>query len=273
MREIGEWAQAFSDISSIFLDSSGNLLSQINVRKNLLLCNVFAMDIEEKKMQLLLQKMSSYKTFEGLVGYCQPAIDYHLIRTYLRRGLLFAKTEYAKEYIMNQTAERKESTVAAVRHLCAELLGQLQKDFIFYKEMNKQLSDESIWTEDNPHTIVDVGPFYLLILNTALTACSNADNKRLMIGSVFIDACVSRVNDGKPIIAMGHHGFDWLRDEENHVCTKFLDNHNISLYLCGHSHEHWFSSFGEKGKQVNVGCFVQDNSDVYAGFAIVIYPE
>lgn len=87
--------------------------------------------------------------------------------------------------------------------------------------MNKQLSDESIWTEDNPHTIVDVGPFYLLILNTALTACSNADNKRLMIGSVFIDACVSRVNDGKPIIAMGHHGFDWLRDEENHVCTKF----------------------------------------------------
>lgn len=40
LREIGEWAQAFSDISSIFLDSSGNLLSQINVRKNLLLCNV-----------------------------------------------------------------------------------------------------------------------------------------------------------------------------------------------------------------------------------------
>lgn len=152
--------------------------------------------------------------------------------------------------------------------ISSEVLGQLQKDFIFYKEMNKQLSDESIWTEDNPHTIVDVGPFYLLILNTALTACSNADNKRLMIGSVFIDACVSRVNDGKPIIAMGHHGFDWLRDEENHVCTKFLDNHNISLYLCGHSHEHWFSSFGEKGKQVNVGCFVQDNSDVYAGFAI-----
>lgn len=49
---------------------------------------------------------------------------------------------------------------------------------------------------------------------------------------------------------------------------QILDNHNISLYLCGHSHEHWFSSFGEKGKQVNVGCFVQDNSDVYAGFAI-----
>lgn len=141
LREIGEWAQAFSDISSIFLDSSGNLLSQINVRKNLLLCNVFAMDIEEKKMQLLFQKMSSYKTFEGLVGYCQPAIDYHLIRTYLRRGLLFAKTEYAKEYIMNQTAERKESTVAAVRHLCAELM----LDICAYSGLNVNCINQIDW--------------------------------------------------------------------------------------------------------------------------------
>ena len=45
---------------------------------------------------------------------------------------------------------------------------------------------------------------------------------------------------------------------------------SLALYLCGHSHEHWFSSFGEKGKQVNVGCFVQDNSDVYAGFASLL---
>lgn len=152
--------------------------------------------------------------------------------------------------------------------ISTEILGQLQRDFVFYQDMHKQLSDASIWIEDNPHTIVDVGPFHLLILNTALTACGNTDNKRLMIGSMFIDACVSRVEDDKPIIAMGHHGFDWLRDEENRVCTKFLDNHSISLYLCGHSHEQWFSSFAEKGKQVNVGCFVQDDNEIYAGFAI-----
>lgn len=122
LREIGEWAKTFVNISSIFLDSSGNLLQKDFVRKNLLLCNTFATDIEEKKMQLLLQKLSLYKVFEGVATYCQPAIDYHLIRTYLRRGLLFAKTEYAKGYIMNQSAERKDSTVAAVRHLCAELM-------------------------------------------------------------------------------------------------------------------------------------------------------
>lgn len=149
-----------------------------------------------------------------------------------------------------------------------ETLKQLQKDFIFYQDMHQQLSDASTWLENNPHTIIDVGPFYLLILNTALTACNDSDNKRLLIGSAFIDACISLKKADKPIIAMGHHGLDWLNDEENHVCTKFFDNHNISLYLCGHSHEQWFSSFGEKGKQVNVGCFVQDSNEIYAGFSI-----
>lgn len=122
LREVGEWAKSFTNISSIFFDSSGKLLPKEGVRRNLLSCKTFAMDVEEKKMQLLLQKLSLYKAFEGLSAYCQPAIDYHLIRTYLRRGLLFAKTEYAKGYIMNQSAERKDSTVAAVRHLCAELM-------------------------------------------------------------------------------------------------------------------------------------------------------
>lgn len=150
----------------------------------------------------------------------------------------------------------------------AEVIGQLQKDFTFYKDMHEKLSDASIWSEDNPHTIVDVGPFYLLILNTALTACGNSDNKRLTVGSAFIDACISRIESDKPVIAMGHHGLEWLQDEEGHVCTKYFDNHHISLYLCGHSHEQWFSSFGEKGKQVNVGCFMQDSNEVYAGFAI-----
>ena len=37
-------------------------------------------------------------------------------------------------------------------------------------------------------------------------------------------------------------------------CEKYLDNHNVRLYLCGHAHNAWFSSFGEKGKQITSGC-------------------
>lgn len=141
LREVGEWAKTFTNISSIFLDSSGGILPQDVVRKNLLLCKTFAMDAEEKKMQLLLQKLSVYKVFKGLSTYCQPAIDYHLIRTYLRRGLLFAKTEYAKGYIMNQSAERKDSTVAAVRHLCAELM----LDICLYTDLDVNTINQIEW--------------------------------------------------------------------------------------------------------------------------------
>ena len=141
LREIGEWAKTFTNISSIFLDSSGRLLPKDDVRKNLLMCNTFAMDAEEKKLQLLLQKLSSYKEFKGLTAYCQPAIDYHLIRSYLRRGLLFAKTEYAKGYIMNQSADRKDSTVAAVRHLCAELM----LDICLYTDLDVNTINQIEW--------------------------------------------------------------------------------------------------------------------------------
>lgn len=141
LREVGEWAKSFIPISSIFLDSSGSLLPKDVIRGNLLSCNTFAMDVEEKKMQLLLQKLSLYKVFKGLSAYCQPAIDYHLIRTYLRRGLLFAKTEYAKGYIMNQSAERKDSTVAAVRHLCSELM----LDICIYTDLDVNTINQIEW--------------------------------------------------------------------------------------------------------------------------------
>lgn len=141
LRGVGEWAKAFIHSSSIFLDSSGKLLPKEVVRRNLLICDTFAMDVEEKKMQLLLQKLSSYKEFKGLSAYCQPAIDYHLIRTYLRRGMLYAKTEYAKGYIMNQSAERKDSTVAAVRHLCAELM----LDICVYTDLDVNTINQIEW--------------------------------------------------------------------------------------------------------------------------------
>lgn len=141
LREVGEWALTFTNISSIFLDSREKLLPKDAVRRNLLLCNTFAMDAEEKKMQLLLQKLSSYEVFNGLSAYCQPAIDYHLIRAYLRRGLLFTKTEYAKGYIMNQSTKRKDSTVAAVRHLCAELM----LNICLYTELDVNTINQIEW--------------------------------------------------------------------------------------------------------------------------------
>ncbi len=92
---------------------------------SLLNCIVFASDPGGKKINLLLQKLDSIKPLKGLSNYAKPTIDYHLIRLYLRRGLVFARTKYAEQYINNQDAERRESTVAAIRELCAKLLCQI----------------------------------------------------------------------------------------------------------------------------------------------------
>lgn len=144
----------------------------------------------------------------------------------------------------------------------------LQNDFAFYQDVHRELGDASEWKSDNPHCVIDVGPFALIILNTALTACGENDEGSLIIGSSFLDACVSRIEGNKPVVMMGHHGLDWLNEEERSVCVKYLENKGITFYLCGHAHEAGFSSFGERIKQVNVGCIIQDEKEIYAGFSV-----
>lgn len=148
------------------------------------------------------------------------------------------------------------------------VINELNKGFSFYDELHRNLEDASTWQMDNPHAVIDMGYFCLLILNTAFTACGDNDEKNLIIGSSFLDACLLQRKNDKPVIALGHHGFDWLRDEEKQVCAKFLEKHGVSLYLCGHAHETGFSVIGEKIKQVNIGCIIQDEKDVYAGFSV-----
>jgi hypothetical protein len=80
---------------------------------------VFSSDPDEKKIQLLLQKISSYNEFKSLEKYCNPAIDYHIIRLFLRRGLITPKTEYARRYIFKVCSGKNENTIGSLRQLCS----------------------------------------------------------------------------------------------------------------------------------------------------------
>lgn len=122
LRSIGYWMKQFDTAENAFLNSDGDLLAYSDIRRNLLSCEVFSNDPEEKKLHLLFQKLATYSELSGLAKYYQPAIDYHLIRCYLRRGLLVANTKYAKDFLYNSNVQRKESTMAAIRHLCSEIL-------------------------------------------------------------------------------------------------------------------------------------------------------
>lgn len=147
------------------------------------------------------------------------------------------------------------------------ILDELQKGFVFYEQLHEQLGDAPEWNK-NPHSVVEMGGCNFLLLNTALTAGTDEDEHNLVLGSSYLDAAVSSIKNDKPIIAIGHHGFEFLKHEERKTCENYFEQHGIRLYLCGHTHDSWFSAFGESGKQVNSGCMKQEDNSVYAGFSV-----
>ena len=156
----------------------------------------------------------------------------------------------------------------------AERLGRLQEDFSFFNELRKVVygkADTAI--PDSPHYFVALEHCNLLLLNTALTAGMKdgervEDEHKLLLGSSHLAAVVHDIKNGKPTIAVGHHGLKFLEDSEYNTCVTFLNNAGIYLYLCGHEHRLWNGTFGSNGKEVTVGCLTQNDQSVEAGFSV-----
>lgn len=125
IRLLGVWASEYKQIKDVFLEEDGELKPFQEIRTTMLKCPVFSSDPEEKKLNLLFQKLDVIPTLSGIGDYAKPAIDYHLLRLYLRRGLLYARTKYAYEFISNPDIERKEWTVAGIREHASALMSQI----------------------------------------------------------------------------------------------------------------------------------------------------
>ena len=70
LRQIGALAYAHGGFSALFFKSENVLASETQIRKNLLECQAFSQDPEEKKLQLLLQKLSNYTPLNKLADFC-----------------------------------------------------------------------------------------------------------------------------------------------------------------------------------------------------------
>lgn len=112
--------------NEIFFNEDRNPQVSLAILSKLSLCSIFRNDPVEKKVQLLLQKLSTYKGFEDVGSICKPTIDYHIIRSFLRRGFLVPKTKYAREFVTTD-AIRTEQTVGAIRKHCTEIISLLSK--------------------------------------------------------------------------------------------------------------------------------------------------
>jgi len=121
LQMIGTNFAHLKNLSEIFVNPDGSPLVSENIRESLLTCTVFSSDPIEKKLQLLLQKLCAYSGFENMGNFCQPTIDYHLIRSFLRRGFLLPKSKKAQDIITSNTI-REERTVGAIRKHCADIV-------------------------------------------------------------------------------------------------------------------------------------------------------
>lgn len=147
-------------------------------------------------------------------------------------------------------------------------LKQLQNGFSFYNDLVKELEcTYHLGENGNPHALIELENCKLLLLNTAITACGDDDEHNLLLGSEYLRGLFHNADSKKPIIALGHHGFELLTETEKSTCTKYLEDLGVYLYLCGHSHVLWLSEHGNI-KQINVGCLKQVDSTVDAGFSV-----
>lgn len=125
LRSVGNMVKSAGGYIELFFDDKMNLLPLDKIRKPFEACPTFSSDPNEKKFQLLIQKLSNFDELNGLSEFYKPAIDYHLIRCYLRRGLLYPNTKYAEKYINDSFISRQESTIGAVRELCSNLMQEI----------------------------------------------------------------------------------------------------------------------------------------------------
>lgn len=129
----------------------------------------------------------------------------------------------------------------------------LQEDFEFFNLIEEQLHGIRP-ANDRLHRLIKAKGLNFLLLNTAITAGTDDDRGRLLLGWDDIDIVLSKRNLMVPTVVIGHHGVSfWDREEQKKILNHFHDA-NIRLYLCGHEHSLYGEFFGEGLRQITVGC-------------------
>jgi hypothetical protein len=113
-----EGRDGYSDVFSEQVDSSAGAARLIAILDS---CTAFSEDTQRKKLQVLLHRLAKSGLVEGLESVCEPAIDYHIMRLYLRRGEVSPVSHVGSQYIADGKS-RTARTVAAVRSTVADAL-------------------------------------------------------------------------------------------------------------------------------------------------------
>lgn len=124
LREIGKFlinhGNSFTDI----FFSQRKLRDYEQIVAKLQEIEPFSQDLMQKKARLLIQTLTDYKEFENLQSFFEPTIDYHLIRLFMRRGVVQSVNQVGRDFLILDKI-RREQTMAALRKVCADALLEL----------------------------------------------------------------------------------------------------------------------------------------------------
>ena len=124
LREIGKFlinhGNSFTDI----FFSQRELRDYEQIVAKLQEIEPFSQDLMQKKVRLLIQTLADYTEFENLQSFFEPTIDYHLIRLFMRRGVVQSVNQVGRDFLILDKI-RREQTMTALRKVCADALLEL----------------------------------------------------------------------------------------------------------------------------------------------------
>lgn len=123
-----------------------------------------------------------------------------------------------------------------------------------------------------PHQVIHSGPAEIVLLNTCLTSCDDEDEHRLYLCEAGLIRLFQEIRPGKPVFALGHHSLGFLADTERIRMLSLFQEKNVSVYLCGHSHQPGIRPLVENIQEIVAGGFQADGYAVLS-FFIGIFDE
>lgn len=124
---IFEKHKTYTEVFDLTGNKDGNLTILFNTLNE---CSVFVEDPQQKKLQVLCHNLAWSNVVPGIDDFCQPAVDYHIMRLYLRRGEVVPTGGVGERY-MCCSGQKRYKTVSAFRGIVAEAM----KDVAKYSKM------------------------------------------------------------------------------------------------------------------------------------------
>ena len=156
----------------------------------------------------------------------------------------------------NHDVKRGDMRTAAINGIKADYrshIGNISDDHLMMLDMT-QREYHSLYQEicgnscRGNHFFVDLGPVNVIHLNTALICGSDGEDGSLIVGTTMLRDSLNGMDTSKPAIALAHHSFDCLTQEEQVKLERLLKEKNALMYLCGHKHVNRFQQIASEVK-------------------------